>query len=94
MPSRRNNIALTDEERTQYLADGWNLQVASIGPGGFPHLVAMWYVLDDEGRVAASILGPLPSTRTLVDLVDDTAHEGAGASTGASADDSAGESDG
>ncbi|MGD9935069.1 MAG: pyridoxamine 5'-phosphate oxidase family protein [Dehalococcoidia bacterium] len=51
MPSRRNNIALTDEERTQYLADGWNLQVASIGQGGFPHLVAMWYVLDDEGRI-------------------------------------------
>lgn len=51
MPSRRNNIALTDEERAQYLADGWNLQVASIGPGGFPHLVAMWYVLDDQGRI-------------------------------------------
>ncbi len=51
MPSRRNNIALTDEERTQYLNEGWNLQVASIGPGGFPHLVAMWYVLDDQGRI-------------------------------------------
>ncbi|MCB8957889.1 MAG: TlpA family protein disulfide reductase [Nocardioides sp.] len=62
----------------------------TLGPNSIPSFV----VLDDEGRVAASILGPLPSTRTLVDLVDDTAHEGAGASTGASADDSAGESDG
>ena len=47
MPSRRGSIALTPEEREQFLADGWTLQVASIGPGGFPHLVAMWYVLVD-----------------------------------------------
>jgi PPOX class probable F420-dependent enzyme len=47
MPSRRNQIALTAEEQERFLADGWTLQVASIGPGGFPHLVAMWYVVDD-----------------------------------------------
>ena len=47
MPSRRNQIALTAEEQDRFLADGWTLQVASIGPGGFPHLVAMWYVVDD-----------------------------------------------
>ncbi len=27
-------------------AEGWTLEVASIGPKGFPHLVAMWYVID------------------------------------------------
>lgn len=48
MPSRRASIALTPEEREQFLANGWTLQVASIGPGGFPHLVAMWYVLVDD----------------------------------------------
>lgn len=47
MPSRRASIALTPEERERFLADGWTLQVASIGPNGFPHLVAMWYVLVD-----------------------------------------------
>jgi PPOX class probable F420-dependent enzyme len=47
MPSRRASIALTPDEREKFLADGWTLQVASIGPGGFPHLVAMWYVLAD-----------------------------------------------
>jgi PPOX class probable F420-dependent enzyme len=51
MPSRRNQISLTDEEQKQFLEDSWTLQVASIGPGGYPHLVAMWYVLDDEGRI-------------------------------------------
>ncbi|MCC7365304.1 MAG: pyridoxamine 5'-phosphate oxidase family protein [Dehalococcoidia bacterium] len=47
MPSRRTQIALTDEERDAFLDEGWTLQVASIGPGGFPHLVAMWYVVID-----------------------------------------------
>jgi PPOX class probable F420-dependent enzyme len=51
MPSRRNQIALTEEEQKQFIEDGWTLQVASIGPGGFPHLVAMWYVVDDDGRI-------------------------------------------
>ena len=47
MPSRRNQIALTEEERTQVMADGWTLQVASVGHNGYPHLVAMWYVVVD-----------------------------------------------
>jgi PPOX class probable F420-dependent enzyme len=51
MPSRRGQIALTEDEQKQFLEDSWTLQVASIGPRGFPHLVAMWYVLDDMGRV-------------------------------------------
>ena len=33
-------------------------------------------VLDAEGRIAASILGRLPSKQTLVDVVTDTAAEG------------------
>lgn len=47
MPSRRASIALTDDEQQRFLDDGWTLQVASIGPNGYPHLVAMWYVLID-----------------------------------------------
>lgn len=50
MPSRRAEIALTAEEQQQLLNEGWTLQVASIGPQGFPHLVAMWYVVID-GRI-------------------------------------------
>lgn len=50
MPSRRADIALTEEERDQFLKDSWTLQVASLGPRGYPHLVAMWYVLID-GKV-------------------------------------------
>lgn len=47
MPSRRSEIALTPEEELKLLEDGWTLQVASIGPSGYPHLVAMWYVVID-----------------------------------------------
>lgn len=47
MPSRRSSIALTDAEQHQLLDEGWTLQVASIGPKGYPHLVAMWYVVID-----------------------------------------------
>lgn len=47
MASRRSSIALTDDEQRDFIEQGWTLQVASIGPKGFPHLVAMWYVVID-----------------------------------------------
>lgn len=47
MPSRRASIALTPEEQERFIADSWTLQVASIGPKGYPHLVAMWFVAVD-----------------------------------------------
>jgi nitroimidazol reductase NimA-like FMN-containing flavoprotein (pyridoxamine 5'-phosphate oxidase superfamily) len=47
MPSRRASIALTEEEQKQFLEDGWTIQIASNGHKGFPHLVAMWYVVID-----------------------------------------------
>ena len=56
MPSRRASIALTDAEQEQFLADGWTLQVASIGPKGYPHLVAMWYVVMD-GKIQFTTFG-------------------------------------
>lgn len=56
MPSRRADIALTEEEKQKFMEDGWTLQVASIGPGGYPHLVAMWYVLVD-GKIHFTTFG-------------------------------------
>ena len=38
-----------------------------------PRSIPSFVVLDDQGRVAASIIGSLPSTTTLVDLVEDVA---------------------
>lgn len=50
MPKRRNMIEMTAEEQAAFLREGHTLQVASIGPRGYPHQVAMWYALID-GRV-------------------------------------------
>jgi hypothetical protein len=52
-----------------YSADGKALLQfqGTLGPRTIPAFV----VLDDEGRIAASIIGSLPSTQTLVDLVTD-----------------------
>ena len=47
MPKRRNQIAMTDEEMQAFLREGHTLEVASIGPDGYPHQVAMWYALLD-----------------------------------------------
>jgi thiol-disulfide isomerase/thioredoxin len=38
-----------------------------------PRTIPAFVVLDDQGRVAGSIIGSLPSTETLVDLVGDVA---------------------
>lgn len=47
MPSRRNQISMTDDEQREFMERGWTLQVASVGRDGWPHLVAMWYALID-----------------------------------------------
>lgn len=47
--SRRNLIRMTNEEIRAFLEEQRTLQVATIDHDGYPHLVAMWYVLlNDE----------------------------------------------
>lgn len=47
MASRRSQITMTDEEIRAYLEEQRILNVATIGPTGHPHLVAMWYAYVD-----------------------------------------------
>lgn len=47
----RPDIAMTEAEIAAFLALPHKLQVATIGPGGGPHLATMWYVLDPQGRI-------------------------------------------
>ena len=55
--SRRNQIQLTDAEVDAYLHEpGHTLNVASFGPDGGIHLVAMWYGFV-EGRIAFHTYG-------------------------------------
>lgn len=43
MPSRRDMIRMTDDEIEEYLGGRRTLNLASFGPDGNIHLVAMWY---------------------------------------------------
>jgi PPOX class probable F420-dependent enzyme len=42
---RRNLVHMTEDEIRAFLEEERTLQVATIDHDGFPHLVAMWYVL-------------------------------------------------
>lgn len=46
MPSRRDQIRMTDDELRDFLAEQKIVSVATIGPKGRPHLVPLWYVAD------------------------------------------------
>jgi general stress protein 26 len=50
MANKRASITMTDAELAAYLEDQKILNIATIGPTGHPHLVAMWYVVMD-GKV-------------------------------------------
>ena len=41
--NQRSRIEMTDEEVTRFLDQSRTCTMATIGPGGMPHLVAMWY---------------------------------------------------
>jgi PPOX class probable F420-dependent enzyme len=46
MPSRRDQIRMTDGELRDFLAESKVMSCATIGPHGRPHLVPLWYVPD------------------------------------------------
>src|SRR5260221_3590388 len=46
--SRRDLIRMNDEEIRAFLQEQRTLQVATIDHDGWPHLVAMWYVLIND----------------------------------------------
>jgi PPOX class probable F420-dependent enzyme len=43
MPSRRDLIRMTDDEADAFLHERHTMNIASFGPDGNIHLVAMWY---------------------------------------------------
>ena len=51
MPSRRDQIRMTDDELRDFLAEHKIVSVATLGPSGRPHLVPLWYVPQDDGTL-------------------------------------------
>ena len=49
--NQRAQIQMTDDEAASFLRQSRKATVATIGPGGFPHLVAMWYGLSPDGQL-------------------------------------------
>jgi PPOX class probable F420-dependent enzyme len=45
--NQRADIVLSDEEIQTFLAGARSMTLASVGPNGQPHLVAMWFALID-----------------------------------------------
>jgi PPOX class probable F420-dependent enzyme len=46
MPSRRDQITMSDEELHAFLAEEMVMTVGTAGPRGRPHLMPLWYVPD------------------------------------------------
>ncbi len=51
MPNPRARLVLTEAEQDDILRNARVLQVASINRDGTPHLVPMWFELDDDGLI-------------------------------------------
>jgi PPOX class probable F420-dependent enzyme len=47
MPSRRELIRMTEAEAAAFLQEQRTMAIATIGPDGRPHVVAMWYAFVD-----------------------------------------------
>ena len=44
---RRDAIQLTADERHQFLEQTKTIVLSTLDPHGYPHSVAMWYVMED-----------------------------------------------
>lgn len=62
--NRRQEISLTEDETRSLLAEERTVQVATIGPDSWPHLVPMWFVVID-GQIAFWTYGKSQKIRNL-----------------------------
>ena len=49
--SRRSQIQMSDDEVRAFLDSSKTIILTSIGPGGYPHPMPMWFGLDPDGSV-------------------------------------------
>ncbi len=51
MPSRRDQIRMSDSELRAFLDEQKTVVVATTGPHGRPHLMPLWYVPEESGEL-------------------------------------------
>lgn len=54
MPSRRDLIRMSDAESLEYLRTQCKTVLGTVGKDGMPHLVTLYYGVDQEGRIVIS----------------------------------------
>ena len=64
MPTLREQIRMTEAEVSTYLQGKHIMNVATNGPDGFPHLVAMWYGFIDDGTGSMDLRHVTKSTES------------------------------
>lgn len=69
MAAGRQVVNLDDAEIAAFLASNMKVQVATLDAHGGPHLTTLYYVLDDEGRIAFWTYG---SSQKIVNLRRDS----------------------
>jgi PPOX class probable F420-dependent enzyme len=57
VPSRRDQIKMTDEELREFLGEQKVVTCATIGPYGRPHLMPLWYAADTGSAGATTLRG-------------------------------------
>ncbi len=65
MTNQRSRITLDEAEQRSLLQTARTLQIASIGPDGRPHLVPMWFALDEDGLIVFTTYGSSQKVRNL-----------------------------
>jgi len=60
----RDEVKMSEQEVTDFLADNIKVQVASLGPDGAPHLTTLFYIVR-EGRIAFWTYGRSQKIRNL-----------------------------
>src|SRR5215468_9280246 len=49
--SRRKQIEMTEEEIRRFVESKKSMTIVSLGPGGFPHPMPMWFARDPDGAI-------------------------------------------
>lgn len=65
MAAGRQAVQLDDAEIAEFLASHMKVQVGTLDAGGGPHLTTLYYVVDDDGRIAFWTYG---SSQKIVNL--------------------------
>jgi PPOX class probable F420-dependent enzyme len=63
--SRRDQIRMSDAEQEKFLAGAQTIIICSIGPGGYPHPMPMWFGVESDGSVVMTTFTKSQKIRNL-----------------------------